>query len=128
MDDSAALPESVVDALEPALEARPSAWRRLAKNWSVRIGGSVLVLLALMCLAAPWLTSADPRLLDPVNRDLLPGASAKIVPADGPPVRHTFLMGTDSYGRDIYSRVLYGRRVSLAVGAAGALLGVLVGG
>jgi peptide/nickel transport system permease protein len=127
MDGVAELPERVVDALGPQLEARPDTWRRLAKNWSVRIGGGVLVLLALMCLAAPWLTSTDPRLLDPVNRDLLPGASARIVPADGKAVQHTFLMGTDSYGRDIYSRVLYGGRVSLAVGAAVALLSVLIG-
>jgi len=105
----------------------PGAWRRLAKNWSVRIGGSVLALLTLMCLAAPWLAATDPRLLDPVNRDLLPGASAQVVLPDGEPVQHTFLMGTDSYGRDIYSRVLYGGRVSLVVGASVALLSMLIG-
>jgi peptide/nickel transport system permease protein len=124
MRDSA---ELIVDAPDPQLEATPGAWRRLAKNWSVRIGGGVLVLLALMSLAAPWLAAADPRLLDPVNRDLLPGASAHIVLLDGEPVQHTFLMGTDSYGRDIYSRVLYGGRVSLVVGASVALLSVLIG-
>ena len=42
-------------------------------------------------------------------------------------VQHTFVMGTDSYGRDIYARVLYGGRVSLVVGASVALLSVLVG-
>ena len=127
MDHVAALPEAVVEVLDPELEARTGTWRRLAKNWSVRIGGSVLALLTLMCLAAPWLAATDPRLLDPVNRDLLPGASAQVLPADGTPVQHTFLMGTDSYGRDIYSRVLYGGRVSLAVGASVALLSVLIG-
>ena len=85
------------------------------------------MLLALMSLAAPWLSATDPRLLDPVNRDLLPGASARVVLLDGERVQHTFLMGTDSYGRDIYSRVLYGGRVSLVVGASVALLSVLVG-
>jgi peptide/nickel transport system permease protein len=124
MRDSA---ELIVEAPDPQLGATPGAWRRLAKNWSVRIGGGVLALLALMSLAAPWLAAADPRLLDPVNRDLLPGASAHIVLLDGEPVQHTFLMGTDSYGRDIYSRVLYGGRVSLVVGATVALLSVLVG-
>ena len=123
----AELPESTIDAPNPQLEATSHTWRRLARNWSVRIGGGGLVLLALMCLAAPLLTDTDPRLLDPVNRDLLPGASAQVVPFEGTPFRHTFLMGTDSYGRDIYSRVLYGGRVSLVVGAVVALLSVLIG-
>jgi peptide/nickel transport system permease protein len=87
----------------------------------------MLALLALVSLAAPWLSATDPRLLDPVNRDLLPGASSDVVLLDGERVHHTFLMGTDSYGRDIYSRVLYGGRVSLVVGASVALLSVLVG-
>ena len=64
----------MVDAADPETLATQSVWRRLAKNWSVRIGGSTLMLLALMSLAAPWLSATDPRLIDPVNRDLLPGA------------------------------------------------------
>jgi len=119
--------ELIVEAAGPEAEATPGTWRRLAKNWSVRIGGSTLMLLALMSLAAPWLSATDPRLLDPVNRDLLPGASARVVLLDGERVQHTFLMGTDSYGRDIYGRALYGGRVSLVVGASVALLSVLVG-
>jgi peptide/nickel transport system permease protein len=118
--------EAMVEAADPEVEATASVWRRLAKNWSVRIGGSTLMLLALISLAAPWLSSTDPRLLDPVNRDLLPGASAGVL-VDGERVQHTFLMGTDSYGRDIYSRVLYGGRVSLVVGASVALLSVFLG-
>jgi hypothetical protein len=43
----------MVEAADPEAGATPSAWRRLAKNWSVRIGGSTLMLLALMSLAAP---------------------------------------------------------------------------
>ena len=117
----------MVEAADPEAGATPSAWRRLAKNWSVRIGGSTLMLLALMSLAAPWLSATDPRLIDPVHRDLLPGATARVVLPERGPVQHTFVMGTDSYGRDIYARVLYGGRVSLVVGASVALLSVLVG-
>mgnify|MGYP003485974224 FL=1 len=123
--------DAIIEAAEPVAAATPGAWRRLAKNWSVRIGGGTLVLLALLSLAAPWLSATDPRLLDPVNRDLLPGESARVVLSGidgaGGRVRHTYLMGTDSYGRDIYSRVLYGGRVSLVVGASVALLSALVG-
>ena len=117
----------MVDAADPETLATQSVWRRLGKNWSVRIGGSTLMLLALMSLAAPWLSATDPRLIDPVNRDLLPGAMARVVLPERGPVQHRFVMGTDSYGRDIYARVLYGGRVSLVVGASVALLSVLVG-
>ena len=127
MRDATELAELIVEAADPQPEVTPGAWWRLAKNWSVRIGGGVLALLALLSLAAPWLAPTDPRLLDPVNRDLLPGASARVVLLNGERVQHTSLMGTDSYGRDIYSRVLYGGRVSLVVGASVALLSVLVG-
>jgi peptide/nickel transport system permease protein len=124
-------PESIIEVATPETapetEAAPGAWRRLAKNWSVRIGGGTLVLLAAISLGAPWLASTDPRLLDPVNRDMLPGASGAIVLPDGVSVQHTFWMGTDSYGRDIYSRVLYGGRVSLVVGASVAILSLLFG-
>ena len=46
---------------------------------------------------------------------------------EGETLKHTFLMGSDSFGRDIYSRVLYGTRVSLIVGLAAALLAAAFG-
>jgi peptide/nickel transport system permease protein len=120
-------PASTVEIPAQEVQAGLGAWPRLAKNWSVRIGGGTLVLFALMSLMAPWLASVDPSLLDPTNRDLLPGVSATIVLPDGASFQHTFWMGTDSFGRDIYSRVLYGGRVSLVVGATVAVLSLLFG-
>jgi peptide/nickel transport system permease protein len=111
----------------PAPQAGPSAWRRLLRNWSVRIGGAVLALLAATSLLAPWLGTIDPTLIDPVNRDLLPGASGEIMLLTGETFQHTFPMGSDSYGRDIFSRVLYGGRVSLVVGVAVAVLSLFFG-
>ena len=46
---------------------------------------------------------------------------------EGEVLKHTFLMGSDSFGRDIYSRVLYGTRVSLLVGIASALVALAFG-
>ncbi|MFP5404896.1 MAG: ABC transporter permease, partial [Gammaproteobacteria bacterium] len=110
---------------------RPSLWKRLAANWSVRIGGVLLALLVAIAIAAPVLGTVDPTLFDPSSRDLLPGATGEIMTLDGDMLPHTFLMGSDSYGRDIYSRVLYGTQVSLIVGIACALVasafGILAG-
>ena len=99
----------------------------LLKNWSVRIGGSVLVLLIGIAVLAPWLGTVDPTLFDAASRDLKPGAAGEIMTLEGEVKRHTFLMGSDSFGRDVYSRVLYGTRVSLVVGIASALLAVAFG-
>jgi peptide/nickel transport system permease protein len=99
----------------------------LLANWSVRIGGSVLIVLLLVALFAPWLGTVDPTLFDAASRDLRPGAAGEIMTLEGEIKEHTFLMGSDSFGRDVYSRVLYGTRVSLLVGLASALLSVAFG-
>src|SRR5204863_1109705 len=99
----------------------------MLRNWSVAIGGMVLVLLVLLAIAAPWLGTVDPTLFDAASRDLRPGQAGEITTLEGDTVKHVFLMGSDSYGRDIYSRVLYGTRVSLAVGLAVALVALAFG-
>ncbi len=100
---------------------------KILDNWSVRIGGAALVALVLIALAAPWLGTVDPTLFDAASRDLRPGEAGEITTLEGESVKHVFLMGSDSFGRDIYSRVLYGTRVSLIVGLAAALLALLFG-
>ena len=97
------------------------------RNWSVRIGGAALLLLVVVAIAAPWLGTVDPTLFDAASRDLRPGEVGSIITLDGETLAHRFLMGSDSYGRDIYSRVLYGTRVSLAVGLAAALAALAFG-
>jgi peptide/nickel transport system permease protein len=73
----------------------------------------VLLLMLLVALLAPWLGTTDPLALAPVRRLRAPSAE--------------FWFGTDMLGRDVYSRVLYGTRVSLAVGLAVALLATGIG-
>ena len=110
-----------------SIVAQPNAWARVRRNVSVRIGGAVLLLLALAALTAPWLGTVDPTLFDPASRDLLPGRAGEITTLEGETIQHRFLMGSDSFGRDIYSRVLFGTRVSLIVGVCTALLAVAFG-
>ena len=76
-------------------------------------GGLVFVMIVAVALAAPWLGSVDPQKISPVTR-LRP-------PSD------RFWFGTDALGRDLYSRVLYGGRVSIIVGVSVATLSVLGG-
>ena len=114
---------------------QPSAWMRVRRNTSVRIGAFFLGLLVIIALLAPWLGTVDPSLFDPSSRDLLPGKAGEITTLEGEQLKHTFLMGSDSFGRDIYSRVIYGTQVSLIVGlftavvamAFGILLGLCAG-
>lgn len=114
---------------------QPGTWQRVRRNGSVKLGGIVLLLLVLVALAAPWMGTVDPSLFDPASRDLTPGKEGEITTLEGETLKHRFIMGSDSFGRDIYSRVIYGTRVSLIVGVAtavvalafGILLGLLAG-
>lgn len=133
---SASLPQTEDLSVEAAsVVLQPSAWDRVRRNLSVRIGGSTMLLLVLLALAAPWLGTVDPSLFDPASRDLLPGQRGEITTLDGEILKHRFMMGSDSFGRDIYSRVIFGTQVSLIVGlataavamAAGIVLGLLAG-
>jgi peptide/nickel transport system permease protein len=76
-------------------------------------GGVVLAVMVLIALLAPWLGTVDPQALSPIHR-LKPPSSA-----------HWF--GTDMLGRDVYSRVIYGSRISLAVGISVAAFSIAVG-
>jgi peptide/nickel transport system permease protein len=106
---------------------QPTAWQRVRRNMGVRIGGIALTVLVLIALLAPWLGTVDPTLFDPASRDLTPGKQGEITTLEGEQLQHTFLMGSDSFGRDIYSRVIYGTQVSLIVGLATAVVAMSLG-
>jgi peptide/nickel transport system permease protein len=70
-------------------------------------------------VAAPWITSQDPIVSDPVNRLHPPAWQATGVPAN--------LLGTDQLGRDVYTRLVYGARISLMVGLGTVLISAALG-
>ena len=119
-------PPLVIDVLAVP-PYKPSLAGRLWRNWAVRIGGTVMAVLLVIALSAPWLGTVDPTLFDAGSRDLLPGAMGEITNLDNESSPHKFLFGSDSFGRDIYSRVIFGTRVSLIVGIAVAALSLLFG-
>ncbi len=104
-----------------------TSWRRVLANGAVRAGGAILLTLAAAALLAPWLGTVDPTLFDTASANLRPGMLGAIVTPDGGTAPHRFLMGSDAYGRDLYSRILFGARVSLAVGFLAALLAIAFG-
>src|SRR3954464_2054863 len=80
----------------------------LRNHPTVAIGGALLICLVLMGLLASWLGTVDPTAIAPASRRRVPSAD--------------YWFGTDVLGRDIYSRVIYGARVSLTVGLSVAIL------
>jgi peptide/nickel transport system permease protein len=99
------------------------AWYEFRHDPSALVGMGIVVFLIVVALAAPVLAPYDP------NRQLSSGLTKEGNPK--PPSRE-FLLGTDSLGRDELSRLMYGARVSLAVGIGAnliaALIGVVLGG
>jgi len=98
-----------------------------AFNRSVLAGAVILAVIFLIGLSAPFLGTRDPSEIDPISRNKRPGAVRILTGADGHQHSTMYWMGTDSLGRDIYSRVLYGARVSMLVGISVALISVAAG-
>jgi ABC-type dipeptide/oligopeptide/nickel transport system permease subunit len=89
------------------------AWRRLRRNRAALAGASVLLAFIALGIAAPAIAPYQPDEQD--YQHVLEGFS----------LAHPF--GTDNFGRDIFSRVLYGARISLSVGLFGVAVGLLSG-
>ena len=105
-----------------------SVVRKLLAHSAIRFGISVLGLLILLAVLAPWLGTVDPAAMDSANINTQAGVAGQFTLLDGTSLAHTFWMGSDNFGRDIYSRVLYGTRVSLLVGLLTAVVALLAGG
>ncbi len=92
-------------------------WKRFLRHRIGMIGLGIILFNMLVALMAPWLATHSPLQIDIINRALPPSAN--------------FLFGTDDFGRDIFSRVVYGTRISLYICALSVLfasiLGVIIG-
>ena len=122
MNAVAQLPDAVTGA-----SRRDDAVRRLARNPTVVFGVAVLALIVVMALCAPWLANFDPAAINPSFRNKLPGAMETVGLSEGSKTEVRHWMGTDSLGRDIASRVVYGARASLIVGVSVAVLSISIG-
>jgi peptide/nickel transport system permease protein len=98
--------------------APPTPWHRrlsqtIIRHRGIPVGGIVLVAVAVVALAAPLLTTVSPTALNPAGR---------LAPPNG---EHLF--GTDNFGRDVFSRTVWGARLSLEIGFLVSALTVLMG-
>jgi peptide/nickel transport system permease protein len=91
---------------------------RLLRNRRVTFGVAVLAALVVVAMLAPWLAPHDPT-----EQDLLSTLTAPAWMGG----QRTFFFGTDSLGRDILSRLIYGARVALMVAVVAATLAGLLG-
>jgi len=103
-----------------SVRAEPARASRARRTRGLAVGGAVFVaLLIVAALAAPLIAPADPirqSLRGRLSAPTLEGADGK-----------AHLLGTDHLGRDVFSRVVYGARVSLLVGFAAVVVGGLLG-
>jgi len=111
----------------PPVRRRAGVWQRVRKNVSALIGAAMFALIVLIGVSAPLLSAWDPDGINPAARNKPPGFQTMVRNDDGDKVPYTALMGTDTLGRDIYTRVLYGARVSLVIGVSVAALSVAIG-
>lgn len=94
-------------------EARRILWRRFQRNKGAMFGLTIFVVMIVTAAFAPLLAPYDPLEQNYLEAMQLPSA--------------THWLGTDSFGRDILSRIIYGARIALVVGVLAVLLSMLVG-
>ena len=107
-----AIAQPMPDVLPP-VKPRRGVLGFLRRYPTIAIGGGLLVAMLCIAIFAPFLWTKDPTSLAPALRTREPGAQ--------------FWFGSDMLGRDVYSRVLYGARVSLLVGFSVAFLASVIG-
>ncbi|ART64053.1 peptide ABC transporter permease [Kushneria marisflavi] len=100
-------------AAGPVPGRRWRLWPARLPGWTVMAATLCLALIVLVAILAPWLAPHDPLAMSPADR-LKPAGDS-------------YWLGSDAYGRDLLSRILYGARISLIVGIGSALISVVIG-
>lgn len=98
-------------------EQRSLFWKKFKSNKGLIFGGSIFLVLSLLAIIGPWIVKTDPLEMNIVNRLLAPSG--------------VNWFGTDEFGRDLFTRIIYGARVSLKIGLfvtiIASFLGLVIG-
>lgn len=97
----------------PRAEAFKTFMRRLMKNKAAIVGGLIILFIILVGILGPFLVKTDPNAQDLINK------------LQKPSKEHWF--GTDNFGRDIFSRIVHGTKLTLTVGFLSVLIGGVIG-
>jgi peptide/nickel transport system permease protein len=97
----------------PAIRPRPRSWATLRKHKGILAGGIVLTILVIAAVFAPLIVTNDPRRISAYTHLRAPN--------------QYYFFGTDSQGRDVFSRVIYGARLSLFVGFFTSVVTIVLG-
>lgn len=96
-----------------AVTGGPTAWQRARRSPGLAVGLVLVLGMVLVAVLAPWLSPYDPDEQNVVQALAAPSAE--------------YLFGTDFFGRDVLSRVIWGARISLSVGIVSTAVGVMIG-
>ncbi|UJF15376.1 ABC transporter permease [Jeotgalibaca sp. MA1X17-3] len=95
-------------------ETKPGFFKKLIKNKLAVFGLIIIVIVILVALFAPWIATHEPNRIQITETFIKPGAMGHI-------------LGTDSFGRDLFSRIVYGARISIVVSLGAVVVGGLIG-
>ncbi|AYO29787.1 ABC transporter permease [Biomaibacter acetigenes] len=88
-------------------------WYRFRRNKMAMVGAITIILLIFVAVFAPWVAPYDPYKVDLKEQFIAPGAK--------------YFLGTDMYGRDVLSRVIFGTRISLIIGLVPSIISMVLG-
>ncbi len=91
-----------------------SAWRKLSRNKMAVVGFVIVATMVIVAIFANFIAPYDPNEIDILNSYATPGTEGHI-------------FGTDGYGRDLFSRIVYGARISIFVAVGGTIVGACIG-
>ncbi|GAB4478357.1 MAG: ABC transporter permease subunit [Anaerolineales bacterium] len=117
----------------PLTQKRENLWvdafRRLIRNRAAVVGGTIVIILIIMAVFAPQIAprSYEKQVLN--DQNTVPAWLLSVFPTMKPYARisNDYLLGADYVGRDLFSRIVYGARVSLTVAFIGPLISLLIG-
>lgn len=133
MTEQTNMPQKVTAADTLLTQKSESLWqdalRRLVRNRAAVLGGSIIIVLILTAIFAPLIAPRSFEKQELSKQNTAPEWILKVFPNMKPYVKvdNNFLLGADYVGRDLFSRIVYGARVSLSVAFIGPLISLLVG-